>query len=218
LPEGGTSCSISGAHKLTGNVSQSVASLALAGMRLGRQRRGTPDNETIVRKTSLTAPKIGFLKASRSLPCRPATQGYRLPTAGFNSTVTLKHTHPIYRSAAYPRFPRIASPKIGGFPSVPSRTSALPLHGSSSGAETFSPPGNLAVYGTDRRKIAELAASEPNLGKPLHKRLPYLQAEVVWAAREEMARTVEDVLARRTRAFCLIPQPQPRQRLWSPKF
>jgi glycerol-3-phosphate dehydrogenase len=93
--------------------------------------------------------------------------------------------------------------QIGGFPSVPSRTSALPLHGSSSEAEIFSPPGHLAVYGTDRRKIAELAASEPNLGKPLHERLPYLQAEVVWAAREEMARTVEDVLARRTRALLL---------------
>jgi glycerol-3-phosphate dehydrogenase len=103
----------------------------------------------------------------------------------------------------YPRFPRIASPKFGGFPSVPSRTSALPLHGSSSEAENFSPPGHFAVYGTDRRKIAELAASEPNLSKPLHQRLPYLQKEAVWAAREEMARTVEDVLARRTRALLL---------------
>jgi glycerol-3-phosphate dehydrogenase len=33
--------------------------------------------------------------------------------------------------------------------------------------------------------------------------LPYVAAEVVWAAREEMARTVEDVLARRTRALFL---------------
>jgi glycerol-3-phosphate dehydrogenase len=33
--------------------------------------------------------------------------------------------------------------------------------------------------------------------------LPYVEAEVVWAAREEMARTVEDVLARRTRALFL---------------
>ncbi len=38
---------------------------------------------------------------------------------------------------------------------------------------------------------------------PLHIRLPYLKAEVVWAIREEMARTVEDVLARRTRALLL---------------
>jgi len=73
----------------------------------------------------------------------------------------------------------------------------------STGTETFSPPTHLAVYGADRRKIEELAVSEPNLGAPLHARLPYLQAEVVWAARVEMARTVEDVLARRTRALLL---------------
>ena len=33
--------------------------------------------------------------------------------------------------------------------------------------------------------------------------MPYCGAEVVWAVREEMARTVEDVLARRTRALFL---------------
>jgi glycerol-3-phosphate dehydrogenase len=93
--------------------------------------------------------------------------------------------------------------QIGGFPSVPSRTAALALHGSSNDAETFSPPAHLAVYGTDRKRIEKLAASEAGLGIPLHARLPYLQAEVVWAAREEMARTIEDVLARRTRALLL---------------
>jgi glycerol-3-phosphate dehydrogenase len=36
--------------------------------------------------------------------------------------------------------------------------------------------------------------------------LPYVGAEVVWAARNEMARTVEDVLARRTRALFLDAQ------------
>jgi glycerol-3-phosphate dehydrogenase len=93
--------------------------------------------------------------------------------------------------------------EIGGFSSVPSRTAALPLHGSSSGAETFSPPTHLAVYGTDRKKVEELADAEAGLAELLHGRLPYLKAEVVWAARQEMARTVEDVLARRTRALLL---------------
>ena len=93
--------------------------------------------------------------------------------------------------------------QVGGFPSVSSRTAALPLHGSRADAETFSPPAHLAVYGTDRKKIENLAASETGLGDPLSVQLPYLKAEVVWAAREEMARTVEDVLARRTRALLL---------------
>ncbi|MBV8378913.1 MAG: FAD-dependent oxidoreductase [Verrucomicrobia bacterium] len=93
--------------------------------------------------------------------------------------------------------------EVGGFSSVPSKTATLPLHGSSSADETFSPPAHLAVYGTDRKKVEELAASEAGLGERLHDRLPYLKAEVVWAARQEMARTVEDVLARRTRALLL---------------
>ncbi len=93
--------------------------------------------------------------------------------------------------------------EIGGFTPVPSRTATLPLHGSSSGAETFLPPSHLAVYGAERKKVEELAASETGLSEALNNRLPYLQAEVVWAIREEMARTVEDVLARRTRALLL---------------
>jgi glycerol-3-phosphate dehydrogenase len=93
--------------------------------------------------------------------------------------------------------------EIGNFPAVPSRTAALALHGSSSEAKTFLPPTHLAVYGTDRKKVENLSASEAGLGALLDPQLPYLQAEVVWAAREEMARTVEDVLARRTRAILL---------------
>jgi glycerol-3-phosphate dehydrogenase len=93
--------------------------------------------------------------------------------------------------------------QIGGFPSVPSRTAALPLHAASAAPETLAAPEHLAVYGTDRKKIEALAASEPGLGDRLHERLPYLLAEVVWAAREEMARTVEDILSRRTRSILL---------------
>src|SRR5262249_16911307 len=93
--------------------------------------------------------------------------------------------------------------KLAGFRSVPSRTSELPLHGHSKSSETFAPPHHLAVYGADRAKISELAASDKELDAPLDPRLPYTKAEVVWAAREEMARTVEDVLARRTRALLL---------------
>ena len=43
----------------------------------------------------------------------------------------------------------------------------------------------------------------PDLAERLHPALPYRASEVVWATRHEMARTVEDVLARRTRALLL---------------
>ena len=60
----------------------------------------------------------------------------------------------------------------------------------------------LAVYGSDAEKIRLLAA-DPALAARLHPELPYIGAQVVWAAREEMACSVEDVLARRTRALFL---------------
>jgi len=41
------------------------------------------------------------------------------------------------------------------------------------------------------------------VNRRLHEDLPIYAAQVVWAARHEMARTVDDVLARRTRALLL---------------
>lgn len=43
----------------------------------------------------------------------------------------------------------------------------------------------------------------PGGGEPLDPALPYTAADIVWAARRQMARTVEDALARRTRALFL---------------
>jgi glycerol-3-phosphate dehydrogenase len=63
--------------------------------------------------------------------------------------------------------------------------------------------GALGVYGTDAYEIRKLIENDPHLGERLHAALPYVRAEVIWAARHEMARTVEDVLARRTRALFL---------------
>jgi glycerol-3-phosphate dehydrogenase len=62
---------------------------------------------------------------------------------------------------------------------------------------------NLEPYGSDAARIAALIKEHPELGEKLHPALPYVRGEVVWHAREEMARTVDDVLARRTRALLL---------------
>jgi glycerol-3-phosphate dehydrogenase len=85
-----------------------------------------------------------------------------------------------------------------GLRSSPSKTADLHLHG---WLENPSSNGDWQqVYGSD---WPELAALKPELLKPLHPRMPFQQAEVIWAVRHEMARTVEDVLARRTRALFL---------------
>lgn len=57
------------------------------------------------------------------------------------------------------------------------------------------------VYGSDRVEIDRLKERDPELSEPLHPALDVCGAQVVWAARQEFARTVEDVLARRTRAL-----------------
>lgn len=89
---------------------------------------------------------------------------------------------------------------LAGLPEVPSRTAELHLHGYSAEVE---PTAEWAVYGSDAVSLSRLAEERPEWRKPLHPRLPYRLCEVVWAVREEMARTVEDVLARRTRALLL---------------
>lgn len=80
-----------------------------------------------------------------------------------------------------------------------STTTTLKLHGwhDQPAEEPF------AVYGSDTAALKQVMAEQPGWDAPLHPDLPYRVGEVVWAARYELARTVEDVLARRTRALLL---------------
>jgi glycerol-3-phosphate dehydrogenase len=83
------------------------------------------------------------------------------------------------------------------------KTKNLRIHGYQeppAGREEEDP---LEVYGSDAAEIRALAQQNPAVAKPLHPELPYIGAEVVWAARAELARTIEDILARRTRALFL---------------
>jgi glycerol-3-phosphate dehydrogenase len=89
---------------------------------------------------------------------------------------------------------------LARLPEKPCATQHLNVHGFHRQSAKFGP---LAVYGSDALLIQDLIRAEPALGAALHPALPYCGAEVVWAARSEMARTVEDVLARRTRALFL---------------
>ncbi|HLK65650.1 MAG TPA: FAD-dependent oxidoreductase [Bryobacteraceae bacterium] len=79
-------------------------------------------------------------------------------------------------------------------------TQHLNIHGFHASSDRF---GDLSAYGSDAAAIDALTASGASLAVRLSPDLPYTAAEVVWAARHEMARTVEDVLARRTRALFL---------------
>ncbi|MEA3410923.1 MAG: glycerol-3-phosphate dehydrogenase/oxidase [Pseudomonadota bacterium] len=83
----------------------------------------------------------------------------------------------------------------------PCVTQELKIHGCMNTPTAGTSPMDL--YGSDAEGIRSICRDRPDLAEPLSAKLPYNGAEVVWAARHEMARSVEDVLARRTRALLL---------------
>ncbi|HVU59108.1 MAG TPA: FAD-dependent oxidoreductase [Puia sp.] len=92
--------------------------------------------------------------------------------------------------------------EVGRLDEVACKTKELRIHGCCEPA----PEEHLAVYGTDGAAIKVLMEREPALAARLVEWLPYTEAEVVWAVRREMARTVDDVLARRLRVLFLDAQ------------
>jgi glycerol-3-phosphate dehydrogenase len=95
--------------------------------------------------------------------------------------------------------------EIARLPRRPSQTVALKLHGYVLDSDASSEWER--QYGSDLPLLRELSngnsSQAADLDQLLHSRLPFRRREVIWAARHEMARTVEDVLARRTRALFL---------------
>jgi glycerol-3-phosphate dehydrogenase len=89
---------------------------------------------------------------------------------------------------------------LGQLPDAPCVTHHLKIHGWS---EDVGQLGDLAIYGSDAVEIRKLIHDDARMGRRLHPALPYVRAEVIWAVRHEMARTVEDILARRMRALFL---------------
>ena len=82
----------------------------------------------------------------------------------------------------------------------PSVTKTLQIHGYHKNAATF---GDLACYGSDAPAILDLFRENKKYEELLHPKFSIRIGEVIWAARYEMARTVEDFLSRRTRALLL---------------
>jgi glycerol-3-phosphate dehydrogenase len=88
---------------------------------------------------------------------------------------------------------------VAGLEERPSVTAKLRIHGHHEDAASF---GVLAGYGADAPAIRTLMEAD-GLASRLHAKRTITGAEVVWAVRHEMARTVEDVLSRRTRTLPL---------------
>lgn len=89
--------------------------------------------------------------------------------------------------------------EVAGLEARACGTRSLRLHGWTATPErTFA-----GLYGSDEPALQEIERDNSVLGNEIHANLPYRGSEVVWAVRHEMARSVEDVLARRTRSLLL---------------
>jgi glycerol-3-phosphate dehydrogenase len=89
--------------------------------------------------------------------------------------------------------------EIAGLKKTSSKTKQLPIHG----CTTKSDGSYLSIYGTDEKALKDFMNQEQSFKDLLIPSMPYLKGEVIWAVRNEMARTVEDVLARRIRVLFL---------------
>jgi len=89
---------------------------------------------------------------------------------------------------------------VGQLKERPSITHDLHIHGFHKNPGEF---GQFAIYGSDAPALQDLIRENKEYSNGLHPALSTVAGEVIWAARYEMARTVEDFLSRRTRALLL---------------
>jgi glycerol-3-phosphate dehydrogenase len=87
-----------------------------------------------------------------------------------------------------------------GLPARKSTTRSMKIHGYHEGRHSEDP---LYWYGSDRTQLNQLMEEEPGLSENMSTRVQLQKVQVIWGVRGEMARTVEDILARRTRILQL---------------
>lgn len=188
---------------------------------------GTTDMpvETATREPRPSAAEIDYLlaHAGRYFSRKPGYQDIRSTFAGLRPllgkggagrTASLSREHAVsvsgsglvsivggkwttYRKMGADAVDRAAG--VAGLPCRPSMTESLRLRGWLPGPGE----GPFAIYGSDAPGLSALLEGHPEWDEPIHPRLADRKVEVVWAARFELARTVEDVLARRTRGLFL---------------
>lgn len=147
---------------------------------------------------------------------RPLVTDPTNPAAGDTSEISREHVLHIsnnglvtisggkwttYRKMAQDTIDQAAT--LANLDERPSVTKQLHIHGWHENPEQFAP---FEQYGSDAQALRQLIRERPELGEQLDERLPIRAVQVVWGTRHEMARSVEDVLARRTRSLLLNAQ------------
>jgi glycerol-3-phosphate dehydrogenase len=102
---------------------------------------------------------------------------------------------------------RMAQDAVDRITDRPCRTARVPLVGAAGAAELRSvgaPERLVRRYGTEAPAVLALADGRPDWLEPVGEGVPYCGAELLWAARHELALTAADLADRRTRAG-LVP-------------
>jgi len=130
------------------------------------------------------------------------------------STKEISRRHKIYVSASglisivggkWTTYRRMASEtldkaiQLRKLPGKPCLTENLKLSGFIQGGSQ----GRFSIYGSAANEIEELINNDPSLGMNIHSEIPYCKAEFKWLIRNEMPRTIDDLLSRRTRSLIL---------------
>jgi glycerol-3-phosphate dehydrogenase len=92
---------------------------------------------------------------------------------------------------------------VAKLPVVKCTTRKLKLHGYTN---TLKYGDRFSAYGSDADLIQAMINEHPTLAKPMHPKYDYCQAELEFSVRNEMAMTVEDILARRSRLLFIDAQ------------
>jgi len=137
------------------------------------------------------------------------------PAAGSGSTKEISRSHKLIISSSglititggkWTTYRKMAEDTVdaaiatANLPPQPCVTASLSIHGNKANVDFTD---HLYVYGADREGLLQLLNENPGWSQKLHPAFDYMQAEVIWAVRNEMARTLEDILARRLRALFL---------------
>ncbi len=102
-----------------------------------------------------------------------------------------------YRSMAQHAIDKAVA--VSGLPVSSCKTKRLEIHG----CQKKNGNDHLSIYGTDAIEINKLIEDKPGLSEKIHSSYPYTKAEVVFCIQNEMAMTIEDILARRIRLLFL---------------
>ena len=107
-----------------------------------------------------------------------------------------------YRRMAQDTMDRVID--VGQLDRRPCATEQLQLHGWLARDDAATPQQEwMRVYGSDAAALKGVCCEQEGWKQPMHARLPYALGAAAFAVRHEMARSTEDVLARRTRALLL---------------